>query len=81
MLERAIEFAVGAILDEQTRESQDAKDETLGERRKVVDLDLGEFIVAADIFENGVEAIENAGPIVKIASWPTPFGNAIEDTR
>ena len=50
MLEGVVELAVGAVLDEKTREAQDAEDETLGERRKVVDLDRREFVVTADDF-------------------------------
>ena len=81
MLKGAVELAVGAVLDEQTGEAEDAKDETLGERREVVDLDLGKLVVATDVFEDGIEAVEHAGPVVKIASRPAPFGDAVEHGR
>lgn len=78
MLKGAVELAIGAIFDEQAGEAQDAVDETLCEWCEVVDLDLGELIVAANIFQDGVEAIEHTGPVVEIAAGPAPFGDAIE---
>lgn len=41
MLKGAVQLAIGAILDEQAREAQDAKDETLGERSEIILLNLG----------------------------------------
>lgn len=81
MLKGAVELAVGAVLDEEARETEDAQDETLGEGRKLVDLDLGELVVTADILEDGVEAVEDASPVVEIASRPAPFGYAVEHGR
>jgi hypothetical protein len=79
VLERVVELAICAILDEEAGEAEDAEHEALCEGRKVVDLDLCEFIVAADGFEDEVETVEDGGPVEEVASWPAPLGDAVED--
>lgn len=77
-LKRVVQLAVRAVLEQQAREAQQRDEEQLALRRKVVDLQAAQVVVAHRLLENVVEAVQRAGPVVQVAARPAPLGDAVE---
>jgi hypothetical protein len=63
---------VGGIFQQQSLESENFAYCGLGGWRKDVHLKFVHFVVANDLFQNGVEFVENLDPSIQIGAGPFP---------
>lgn len=69
---RAEHLSIGGVFQQQPFEPQDFGDSFLGSRRKVIDLNLVQVVIADDLLQNGVKFIKDLGPCIEIRAWPKP---------
>lgn len=74
-VEAVEDLAVGRVLEEELLEREDAQEELLGPRRKVVRLGVlhrAEVVVADDRLEDLVEPVQRVDPVLHVGPRPLP---------